>query len=445
MIYKLEKPDLSKIDSLKTLETLFNNKEDISIYLNKTFSPYIYWDEIKYKKIPNYISSEEFWFLVKFIRGSVFGTNRKDSIVKSEDGKYFSWIDLPYAEEFLHQMDLSAGGTLLGFDKDFTENDKYQFISRGIMEEAIASSQLEGANTTRKVAKQFLQEGRKPKNKSEHMILNGYLTMQAIEENYKNKKLDKDILFELHAMITKNTILKDEVGRYRTDEEDIVVANQEDIIYYKPPNMKFVEEETERLIAFANDDLGEVFIHPIIKAVMIHFWIGYLHPFIDGNGRLARLLFYWYLLRKNYWAFAYLPISLMIKKSPIQYAMAYVCSEQDDLDLTYFVDYNLRKIGLAMKNFEEYVRNQAKINREMNKQSKTKYDLNDRQIRLLQRYHKNKDESTTLKVHKNINKISKMTAIKDLKKLVELGFLAYKKQGRNIYYYATDKVVEIFK
>lgn len=177
---------------------------------------------------------------------------------------------------------------------------------------------------------------------------------------------------------------------------------------------------------------------------MLHFWMGYLHPFTDENGRLARLLFYWYLIRKGYWAFVYLPISKVIKKSPNQYIMAYVYSEQDDNDMTYFLDYNIKKIKLAVRDFMKYLENQSKKNIEMKKKCDAKYELNLRQIQLLQYLHGDMEMRTTLIAHMNVNQISKMTAIKDLKDLMQKGFLTSNKQGRNIYYYGANKVNELF-
>lgn len=446
MIYKLEKPNLSNINESKIFGLLLNKNDQTVLDLaKKTFSPvYLYWDKVKYKTLPKGISNEEFWYLIKFLRQAQYSK----AIIKDEKGRYFKWLKLPDLEEFLHEADLHTGGMLFGFAKEMDKKTKYRFISRGIIEEAIASSQLEGASTTRQVAKRMIQEKRKPNTKDEQMIFNNYQAMQIIEEEYKDQKLSLDLLFELHRLITKDTMTDNsEVGRFREDKDKIVVGGKEKSgkIYFIPPKMNFVKEEIKNFIKFANDELDNPFIHPVIKAIMIHFWMGYLHPFTDGNGRLARLLFYWYLLRNNYWAFAYLPISKRIKRSPAQYGNAYLYSEQDDLDLTYFIDYNIRKIKTAISDFRQYFEKKSKENLKMNKLSKRKYDLNERQIQLLQYYFGDKNARTSASTHMSINRITKMTAIKDLKELKKLGFLFSEKKGRRVYYYATKKVKDLFK
>jgi len=439
--YRIEKPDLSKINITELIPRIIE-KEDISKLVWKTsFPAYVAWNKFKYFKPSDNFSLEELWAGVKFIRK----LQSQKSVIKNENGEYFNWFNLPGLEQFFHEVDLNTGGNLSAFVKDIDERNKFKFISRGIVEEAIASSQLEGAHTTRQLAKEFLREGRKPRTEAEHMVLNNYRSMQTIEEKYKNKKIDLETIFELHSMIVKNTIPDSEQHRFRTDQDEVVVAdNEEKFIYFQPPKQEFVQQEILRLIAFANDELGEFFLHPVIKAIMIHFWIGYLHPFTNGNGRLARLLFYWYLLRRRYWAFAYLPISKIIRRSPIQYGNAYVYSEQDDLDLTYFIDYNIRKIKLAIKDFSKYLQDKSAENKQMRKTAKAKYKLNDRQVQLLQYYSNNQEEHTSIKMHMSIYQISRITAVRDLKELVNLGFIISRKAKKTAYYYGTPKIQELF-
>ncbi len=445
-IYKLPKPDLSKVDKDKVMKILLdtlNKKGGLLNSINNTITPdYLYWDKIKYKPIPKGLTAEEFWSVIKLIRKA----QSKKTFISAENGQPFTWIKMPELEEFLHNVDLNMGGNLFMYSKDVNEKSKYQFISRGIMEEAIASSQLEGANTTRQAAKKLLLEGRKPRDHSEAMIVNNHEAMQAVENDYKNKEINLSSILELHAVLTKDNLPPEEQGRFRTDEDKIVVDDKiKGVIYHVGPKMAFVHEQIKRLVDFANDKTSEPFTHPIIKATMLHFWIAYLHPFVDGNGRLARLLFYWYLLKKNYWAFSYLPISKVIKKSAVSYGQAYLYTEQDELDLTYFIDYNVQKVKIAIADFEKYLDEKSKENSKMNKLTKSSHRFNDRQIQLLQYLSQKREESTTVKAHVTIYRVTKATAIKDLKALVKAGFIVPERRGKFVHYSGTTEIKELFK
>lgn len=446
MIYKLEQPDLSKVSQDEILKA-FNGEQgdDVFKFVKKsTGSEYLYWDKLRHKEpSPEGISKEALWKFIKVIRGS----QSINTVIRDKDGKFFTWSKLDYFEEFFHNLDMETGGGLFVEKGGVKKADKQKLISRGVMEEAIASSQLEGAATSRKVAKKMLREKRKPVNESEQMILNGHTAMLAIEGGYSDEVMSLDLILELHAILTKDT--KDTQGekpRLRKNNEPVCVTDDSgEIIYHEAPSGKFVKKELERLVKFANDELGcEAYMHPAVKAIMIHFWIGYLHPFTDGNGRLARLLFFWYLVKRDYWVFRFLPISTVIKKSQRQYIMAYVYSEQDNNDMTYFLDYNLKKIKLAVKDFTDYVKEQSLANIQMNKKCSIKYSLNQRQVQLLQFFYGNLDERTTMATHMEINQISKKTASVDLKDLVRKKFLISTKQGRRVYYYGTKKIKELF-
>lgn len=444
-IYKLPKPDLSRLNREKIIKIIgkaVTQNSGLFDYIQKTISPeYLFWSKVKHKPIPKGLTREEFWACVKFIRKA----QSQRSPIISEKKDRFTWLKLPELDEFLHDVDLNMGGNLFhGADMD--EKSKYRFISRGIMEEAIASSQLEGANTTRRVAKKLLLEGRKPVSESEIMIVNNHEAMQAVETTYKSQEINLESIFELHTILTKDILPENEQGRFRTDEDKIVVDDKvRGHIYHIAPKMSFVEKEMDKFVAFANDKSGGSFTHPIIKAIMLHFWIAYLHPFVDGNGRLARLLFYWYLLKRDYWAFSYLPISKVIKKSVTAYGQAYIYTEQDDYDLTYFIDYNIQKIKLAIKEFEGYLEKKGKENARMNKITRNTHRFNPRQIQLLQFLSQKAGETTNVKAHTTIYKVTKATAIKDIKELVRAGFITPNRMGKYINYAGTDKILDLFK
>lgn len=436
--YKLIKPDLSSIDEV-ALNKKLKDKNDIFVDAVYAVSEpvYNYWDKIQYSsKIPKDITPEELWYFVKQVRKY---SSRK-TILKAENGEYYSWLRLSYTEEFLHKLDMQLGTNELPFLSkiSFDAEQKKRFLTKSIMEEAIASSQLEGAATTTSMAKKLLSEKRTPKDNSERMIVNNYKTMQALNQEYKDKKLSHEVLFDLHRLITKDTLDLDKQGRYRRDSDDITVNDQLQYIYYIPPKALFVSQEIEELIKFANNEDEGGFMHPIIKAIFLHFWIGILHPFCDGNGRLARTIFYWYLLKEGYWAMQYLPISLVIKEAPIQYGMAYVYSEQDGFDLTYFYDFHMRKLMQALKNFKEYLERKIEENRGIQNLFSTEYVLNPRQIQALH-YLLAQGEGSYVNPssYEVLCGISRTTAIADLKEIERMKLVESKKIGKYVRYYGT--------
>ena len=178
----------------------------------------------------------------------------------------------------------------------------------------------------------------------------------------------------------------------------------------------------DELCKFANNDNDDNFIHPIIKAVVIHFMVAYVHPFVDGNGRTARALFYWYMLKKGYWLTEYLSISRVIYKSKASYEKSYLYTESDGGDIGYFITYNLRVLELAFKELQSYI--SRKI---AQRQGNTNYiinnGVNERQAAIMSLFRDNPHMAITVKEVENRFGISQPTARLDLEGLVEKGFL----------------------
>ncbi len=446
MLFKLENPFRNPEQMWETAFSAFKkvkNAEVLADFTDQVNTPqYLYWDKIRFKAAPPELTPIEFWAIVKFFRHSV--TAKSMAPVRTVDGEHFRYQTFPWMHKVMHEVDLNLGGELK-MSPGKEPFSRQQLISRGIIEEAIASSQLEGAVTTRKVAKQMLLEGRRPKTSSEIMIMNNYNAMRRIDEEFRSTEMTRNLLFELHAILTKDTIDAKSVGKLRQEGQQIVVTDPaKGLVYHVPPSTEFVDAEIERLMAYANDHAESArFEHPLIRAIVLHFWIGYLHPFVDGNGRLARALFYWYLLHHNYWAFAYLPLSQMIRKSPAQYRDAYVYSEQDSCDLTYFIDYNCRKIHAARENFHQYLAKKRQERSSISKRCRDQFRLNERQVQLLQYLGQNRDTHTSTATHARIYRISRLTARKDLESLEAGGLLSSEKIGRERPFSITPRAIRL--
>lgn len=450
--YKIDSPLISLDELIKNSGgdlSKFLTQAEVRNILKQADKPYLHWLDLKYKpwiSAKLFPSKEFFWNLVRINRFY----NSQVTPIQDVNHQFFRMVVNNY-NEFLHTIDKEMAGNFMGVS-GLSESDKRQFITRNIIEESIASSQLEGANTSRAVAKKMILEGRKAHNSSEQMILNNHNTMLKIEQELYKENLSWELICELHVMITEKTIEKNKQGVLRDTLDEngnrLVIKPWDDkTITYVAPDKKFVEVELSKLLDFANDvkNNDNNFIHPLIKAIMLHFWIGLLHPFEDGNGRLARILFYWYMFRHEYWAFAYLSLSEKIKKSPIQYAMAYIYSEQDGCDLTYFIDYNIEKLKLAKNDFQRYIKTKLTENQSIISLAQQQYDFNERQVKLLQYFNQKMENRTNIKAHQQLYSVKKGTAISDLKELVKKGFLIKKRHHKNIYYYPTEKVNSIFK
>ena len=376
---------------------------------------YLHWDELKYKNIPADVEPDFIWAILKLMRQGQY----RDIQFGSTTFRYLLQDEI---HQKLHILDISAGGNLGSGSNLVDQEGMNRHIINSLMEEAIASSQLEGAATTRKVAKKMLRENKKPRNYSEQMILNGYSTIRKITE-IKDRKLTVDILLEIQKSITENTLKnKADEGKFRDNNDIVVMDDEKRIIYHIPPDYKEIEKLIEELCTFASDD-SKQFIHPIIKGIILHFLIGYIHPFNDGNGRTARAIFYWYVLTRGYWLFEFMPISRIILKSKASYGRAYLYTETDDNDLTYFINYNLKTIERALKDMKDYITRKQKEQIEALKLIESSKDLNLRQADILKRFMKQSGRSVSISEIENTYDVAYQTARTDLLHLTELGHL----------------------
>ncbi|MCU0326909.1 MAG: Fic family protein [Spirosomaceae bacterium] len=400
-------PQIEKTDQTIPLMVRFQMDGN----LQKIQDEYLYWDIIKYKAKD--CTPIELWSAIKLFRF----LRRKE--LKFHSFK-FHYVITDYIQKSLHQFDMHIGGTL-GSNIGIAETDKTKFMMSSIMEEAISSSQMEGANTTRKKAKEMIQQEKKPKNKSEQMILNNFMTMKHIVQQ-KSEDLTTENLLYIHKLITSNTLDdKDDEGKFREKDDVHVVNHTHSEIVHIPPLQSDLKKLIDDLCLFFNTDTEE-FIHPIIKGCIIHFMIGWIHPFTDGNGRTARAVFYWYMLKKGYWLTEYLSISRIIKDSKSQYEKAYLYTEIDENDLTYFITYHIRTMEKAFDALKEYINRKQKEVFQAVKFMKIP-GVNDRMAQILKIIHDDPDRILNAKEMESRFNVSNFTARTDLKSLVELGFL----------------------
>lgn len=331
-------PKITKEIESKALD-LLNSNAQFAILADKANEDYGYWSDLKYKvKAP--IQPEVFWAAVKIKRSAcrIIHTPVAD----------FRFLLTATMEKLCFDIceaigDKSHGGSLISFAKDF------EFLMKNeISYEAISSSVMEGAATTRKVALEMIGKRKPPKNVSEQMIWNNYLAMQYIIDNC-GKDIDANMLLEIHRIVTERTLdnPEDELCfRYNNNIDVVDTENSESV--HTPPSYEKIAETVDWLCRFVNNETGP-FVNPVIKAIIAHFSLSYLHPFVDGNGRTARALFYFCMAKAGYPFVKYISISTAISFKRKQYDKAFLECENDNLDIGYFILYHLKMVYNAIE------------------------------------------------------------------------------------------------
>lgn len=385
---------------------------------------YLPWEKVKYLTPPAGYDAVMHWLAMRNSRAQI----SKPLPFVDKHGQPFMYCLPDVVVRDLLWLEKRCSGSLVA-DSPLAadEQAKKTYLIGSLVEEAINSSQLEGASTTRRQAKELLKTGRSPQDHSEQMILNNHVAMQFIRE-HKDEDFTPALIFKLHQLLTNQTLDAedtDKSGGFRAASDDICVFSRDEQLLHVPPKASELPERLQRICDFANQPVfsdGNSFVPAIVKAIVVHFMLGYDHPFVDGNGRTARALFYWLVAKEGYWLLEYVSISAVIKQAPNQYMQAYLYSETDGNDLTYFIIHQLEVIKKAVDNLYEYLARksqQLKNTAIKLEQSKLKAQLNHRQLSLLQHALDNPGAEYSFKSHQNSHGIAYQTARTDLLQLAE--------------------------
>ncbi|MCL2723274.1 MAG: Fic family protein [Polyangiaceae bacterium] len=419
---------------------LRDDRPEVAALLAKANAEYFHWDELRHRPVPAKLSSEAVWGAVKVMR--MF--ERRWLSLRSVDGNAFSYWLPPKALETLHAVDRWYGGILPSGEEMTLQPMRDRVIVGSLMEEAIATSQIEGAATTRKVAKAMLRANRRPRDRSEQMILNSYNTIQMLRA-VKDRPLSLDLLYEIQASMTHDTLDHPSgVGRLRTEADAVAIVDVRDNeVIFTPPPAAQLKDRIAKFVDYANAAAdGAEFIHPLVKAAIVHFWLAYEHPFVDGNGRTARALFYWFMLKNGYGLFEFLTISRVIMRNRVRYYRSFLYSERDDEDLTYSVMFQIEATKRALADLREYLSKKQREQQELARTLRAIPDLNHRQRAVLDSVLKKPNEIITFKIHQRLHDITYVTARADLLDVLRRGLLKEVKVGRQRGFIASEDLPE---
>lgn len=402
-------PHVGKIDPA-LMEKILSDPEKME-EISRFNREYYHWDELRYRVDDKELKNT--WALMKFLRKADFNQFSLCGL----DLKYTLLYDF---QEALHLIDCNSAG-LTDLD-GYSQKDAQVYAISSVMEEAIASSQMEGAVTTRKEAKQMLRSQREPKNTSEKMILNNYLAMEQVKSSL-DRKMTVDLILKMHKTVTSGILNggPEWEGRFREDNETVVADPCNGVVFHVPPSYDKIPSMMQELCDFINRKEKE-FVHPIIKGIIIHYMVGYIHPFVDGNGRMARSLFYWFVLKNGYPLMEYTSISRIMKNSQAKYGLAYQYTETDDYDLTYFIRFNLNCIVKAVSDLRIYIKKKNAEQKQVSDLIKSDTDLSRDESMILIDYTRSQEMFSVKEISTRYN-VSYQTARNYVTHLCELGYL----------------------
>jgi Fic family protein len=435
---RVPKPFLELIKEIKPETFSLMGKYQITNSQGK----YLHWDEFKWR-VDKGDEEVAAWTATKLLRQ---GIAKKLVTLQAEGDRYFSYCVPNSLSAKLHLIDrMTGGGRKISDGLSMSTDDKNRYLVKSLMfEEAITSAQLEGASTTREIAKDMLQKGLQPKNKSQQMILNNYLLMKKALEQ-KDEDLSIEFILVLHEIATRQAIENNAVPGELRQHDNIVITNSYDENSFYPPAADTLIVRLNHLCDFANTDHSDQdpnnFIHPVVKAIILHFMIGYIHPFGDGNGRTARAIFYWSIIKSGYWLFEYVSISKLIQEKCGDYNKSFIYTETDDFDLTYFIYNQVETISKAVQLLNEYVDKKQKDFYDFMdwaKKNPVSQKLNWEQLEILKEAVRSPGREFTAKQISDDFGITPNTARKNLNKLVDLTLLveSTKKIGKAVIYLA---------
>jgi len=401
---------------------------------------YPHWDKLRWLRPPEGLTTEEWWLGIKLRRRA----ERKMVPLFDVASHDFGFSTPDPIPRMIHQIDLASGGRVEMPDQITNPATRDRYYIASLVQEAITSSQLEGAVTTRELAKELLRTGRPPRDEGEQMILNNYETMKRLSR-IKDQYLTPELVDQIHGWIARSTLADpDDEGRRRSADRDVDVADIYNEVYHIPPPADELDERMEALCAFANGRTPDAFVHPVIRAIILHFWLAYDHPYVDGNGRTARALFYWSMLKHGYWLFEFISISQVILDAPKQYYRAFLYTESDENDLTYFILHQLRVIDRAIGKLHEYIAKKTREVQAVERLIRTS-SLNHRQRALLSHALRHPDQPYTTQSHQGSQRVSYQTARNDLVDLQNRGLLTSSKIGKTDYFRAVPSLAEKLK
>ena len=335
----------------------------------------------------------------------------------------FRWDDSKVS--LLHEEVCRKQGMLYGRLSSLGFDSKVRAMAENLTYDVVYSSEIEGIELNVEQVRSSIARKLGIENVMQtapsHYVDSVVSVMLEAVQHY-DKRLSKAKLCEWQSAFFPSGFSEGnriEVGKYRTNEEHIVSGFWgREKIHYIAPSPERVDEEMQKFLEWFD---GEEAISSVIRSAIAHFWFVSIHPFEDGNGRLARILSDMLLARGEKSEFRFYNISSQINKDKKHYYDILERTQRGEGDITEWLVWYMQKLVDALNEAEATVT--MILNKSFFWQKATSVPMTERQMKMLNLFLDGYEAKITSKTWAALAKCSKDTAIRDIQDLVRKNIL----------------------
>lgn len=335
----------------------------------------------------------------------------------------FRW-DLAALSALLEEVSRKQGllyGRLssLGFDS------KLKAMAENLTYDVVHSSEIEGVRLNvdevrSSIARKLGIENVKQTSPSHYIDSVVNVMLEAVRDH--NQTLTKEKLCMWQAAFFPlgfSEGIQIETGCYRTHDEHIVSGMfGRERIHYIAPSPNRLEEEMEKFLKWFNTDEN---VSSVIRSAVAHLWFVSIHPFEDGNGRMARILSDILLARADKSEFRFYNISSQINKDKNHYYNILEKTQHGNGDITEWIHWYASTLSRALDEAETIV--STILNKSFFWQKASSVAMSQRQTDIINIFLDGYEAKITSKSWASLGKCSKDTAIRDIQDLVKKNIL----------------------
>ena len=314
----------------------------------------------------------------------------------------------------------------------FIPNWEVSLRKEAILRSAHSSTAIEGNPLTMEEVS-ALANGRdimaRRKDKAE--VLNYLETLDRIPDFGSRDLFTLNDLLELHKVLTNNTLDQIEDEGALRNRQNRVANGYGETIYMPPPTEEVPALIKDFLTWFNSPKLDEM--DPVIIAGLTHYEIVRIHPFMDGNGRTARIMATIVLYKRGFDVKRFFVLDDYYDQDRASYGAALKSVDQDTLDLTEWLEYFTEGVAVSIKTVKEKVVGLNKSFKLLEEKGQIAFD--DRQMTIIERII-SKGKTTNRDI-RSILGLSDTAIRTEFTKLSELGIIKRLGEGRGIYYVLT--------